>query len=77
MFESNVISYEYQTGAVNLNVKYKFESNVISYEYQTYDIKEIDKSIKIYGLDNIVTINKETKLIHILGGKNEFNRKTN
>lgn len=25
-----------------------------------YDIKEIDKSIKIYGLDNIVTINKET-----------------
>ena len=55
----------------------RFESNVISYEYQTYDIKEIDKNIKIYGLDNIVTINKETELIHILGGKNEFNRKTN
>lgn len=25
-----------------------------------YDVKEIDKSIKIYGLNNIVTINKET-----------------
>ena len=35
MFESNVISYEYQTLSNKLTYIYLFESNVISYEYQT------------------------------------------
>ena len=36
MFESNVISYEYQTNLVCIVIVEKFESNVISYEYQTW-----------------------------------------
>ena len=36
MFESNVISYEYQTSIKSVGWEIVFESNVISYEYQTY-----------------------------------------
>ena len=35
MFESNVISYEYQTNIEAIVSPEEFESNVISYEYQT------------------------------------------
>ena len=35
MFESNVISYEYQTLTGVKPSRAVFESNVISYEYQT------------------------------------------
>ena len=35
MFESNVISYEYQTWSYRTKISSEFESNVISYEYQT------------------------------------------
>ena len=34
-FESNVISYEYQTCTSQVFGRLAFESNVISYEYQT------------------------------------------
>ena len=34
-FESNAISYEYQTQSISLNGGASFESNAISYEYQT------------------------------------------
>ena len=34
-FESNVISYEYQTINFSISNNDVFESNVISYEYQT------------------------------------------
>ena len=39
MFESNAISYEYQTLPTSSQVLFSFESNAISYEYQT--IKEV------------------------------------
>ena len=35
MFESNAISYEYQTYNQGIKDIGKFESNAISYEYQT------------------------------------------
>ena len=35
MFESDAISYEYQTLKSNLNIFSPFESDAISYEYQT------------------------------------------
>ena len=54
--------------------------NIVDSLNGNYDVKEIDKSIKIYGLDNIVAINKETgRLIQVnphTRRKNEFNRKT-
>ena len=36
MFESNAISYEYQTTLFRIPCYKVFESNAISYEYQTY-----------------------------------------
>ena len=35
MFESNAISYEYQTNVDKGSYDIRFESNAISYEYQT------------------------------------------
>ena len=35
MFESNAISYEYQTIKLGIPTITSFESNAISYEYQT------------------------------------------
>ena len=38
MFESNAISYEYQTAIERIGEERLFESNAISYEYQTKPI---------------------------------------
>ena len=43
MFESNVISYEYQTNGNFSGILSGFESNVISYEYQTDSYAEFNK----------------------------------
>ena len=56
-FESNVISYEYQTRNKCSSFKCMFESNVISYEYQTYILLEL---LLLWFESNVISYEYQT-----------------
>ena len=60
LFESNAISYEYQTNEEELHQRAVFESDAISYEQKFYD--EIDRKIYFIALKNDKDLKSEKLL---------------